>query len=241
MSSESETPKPENRPNLAAGIAARVGTIAFFVVLQAVVLFLAAGRLDWTWAWVYLGICLLSIAINGMFLLRTSPETIAERGRPQATQNWDKVIGGLWALVLYLILPLVAGLDARYGWTGELSAVWNLAGAVVLAAGLELGGWAMIANAYFSTAVRIQSDRGQTVCSSGPYRFVRHPGYVGFILQSLGTPLLLGSWWALLPGLTAVALIVIRTILEDRLLQAELAGYPEYTRQVRYRLVPGVW
>jgi protein-S-isoprenylcysteine O-methyltransferase Ste14 len=241
MSSESETPKPEHRPNLAADIAARVGTIAFFVVLQAVVLFLAAGRLDWTWAWVYLGICLLSIAINGMFLLRTSPETIAERGRPQATQNWDKVIGGLWALVLYLILPLVAGLDARYGWTGELSAVWNLAGAVVLAAGLELGGWAMIANAYFSTAVRIQSDRGQTVCSSGPYRFVRHPGYVGFILQSLGTPLLLGSWWALLPGLTAVALIVIRTILEDRLLQAELAGYPEYTRQVRYRLVPGVW
>jgi protein-S-isoprenylcysteine O-methyltransferase Ste14 len=241
MSSESETPKPENRPNLAGGIAARVGTIAFFVVLQAVVLFLAAGRLDWTWAWVYLGICLLSIAINGMFLLRTSPETIAERGRPQATQNWDKVVGGLWALVLYLILPLVAGLDARYGWTGELSAVWNLAGAVVLAAGLELGGWAMIANAYFSTAVRIQSDRGQTVCSSGPYRFVRHPGYVGFILQSVGTPLLLGSWWALLPGITAVTLIVIRTVLEDRLLEAELAGYPEYTRQVRYRLVPGVW
>lgn len=241
MNSKSETPRSENRPNLAAGIAARVGTVAFFVVMQAVILFLAAGRLDWTWAWVYLGICLVSMGTNGMFLLRTSPETIAERGRPQATQNWDKLVGGLWALALYLVLPLVAGLDARYGWTGVLSAMWNLAGAVVLAAGLELGGWAMIANAYFSTAVRIQSDRGQTVCSSGPYRFVRHPGYVGFILQSLGTPLLLGSWWALLPGLTAVVLMVIRTSFEDRLLQAELTGYPEYAQQVRYRLVPGVW
>jgi protein-S-isoprenylcysteine O-methyltransferase Ste14 len=89
--------------------------------------------------------------------------------------------------------------------------------------------------------VRIQSDRGQAVCRSGPYRFVRHPGYVGFILQSLGTPLLLGSKWALLPGLITVALMVIRTALEDRFLQGELPGYREYVGQVRYRLVPGVW
>jgi protein-S-isoprenylcysteine O-methyltransferase Ste14 len=237
----SETPMTENRRNLAAGIFARIGTIAIFIVLQAVVLFLAAGRLNWTWAWVYLGICLVSVAINGTFLLRTSPETIAERGRPQETQDWDKVVGGLWALVLYLVLPLVAGLDVRSGWTRELSLAWNLAGAVVLAAGLGLGGWAMIANAYFSTAVRIQSDRGQTVCRSGPYRFVRHPGYVGFILQSLGTPLLLGSLWALIPGIVAAALMVIRTSFEDRMLQAELPGYREYTQQVRHRLLPGVW
>jgi protein-S-isoprenylcysteine O-methyltransferase Ste14 len=112
---------------------------------------------------------------------------------------------------------------------------------VALAVGLGLGGWAMLANAYFSTAVRIQSDRGQTVCRSGPYRFVRHPGYVGFMLQSLGTPLLLGSSWALIPGITAVALMAIRTSWEDRMLQAELPGYPDYAQQVRYRLVPGIW
>jgi protein-S-isoprenylcysteine O-methyltransferase Ste14 len=241
MNSKSGIPKAENRPGVAAGIAARVGTVAFFIVLQAVILFLAAGRLNWTWAWVFLGICLVSVAINGAFMLRTSPETVAERGRPQATQNWDKVIGGLWALVLYLVLPLVAGLDVRFAWTRELNIAWNLAGAVGLAAGLGLGGWAMIANAYFSTAVRIQSDRGQTVCRSGPYRFVRHPGYVGFILQSLGTPLLLGSLWALVPGLVAGLLIVIRTAFEDRFLQAELPGYEEYAQQTRYRLVPGVW
>lgn len=241
MNSKPEMPTTEKRPSMTAGIVARVGTVAFFIVLQAVILFLAAGRLTWTWAWVYLAICLGSVAINGAIMLRTSPETIAERGQPQTTQDWDKVIGGLWALVLYLILPLVAGLDTRFGWTPELSVAWNLAGAVVLAAGLGLGGWAMIANAYFSTAVRIQSDRGQTVCRSGPYRFVRHPGYVGFILQSLGTAILLGSLWALIPGITAAALIVIRTVLEDRFLQSELPGYREYARQVRYRLVPGVW
>jgi hypothetical protein len=117
MNTKSIIPEAKNGPNLAAGIVARVGTIAIFIVLQAVILFLAAGRLDWTWAWLYLGICLVSVAINGTFLLRTSPETIAELGRPQETQDWDKVVGGLWALVLYLVLPLVAGLDVRYGWT----------------------------------------------------------------------------------------------------------------------------
>jgi len=241
MNEECGIPAAEKRSSLAAGIATRAGTVAFFIILQGVILFLAAGQLSWTWAWVYLMICLVSVAINGVIMLRTNPETIAERGRPQATQNWDKVIGGLWALLLYLILPLVAGLDMRFDWTQELSAAWNLAGAVVLATGLGLGGWAMIANTYFSTAVRLQSDRGQTVCRNGPYRFVRHPGYVGFILQSLSTPILLGSLWALIPGLIAAILMVIRTILEDRLLQAELPGYRDYAQQVRYRLVPGVW
>jgi len=99
----------------------------------------------------------------------------------------------------------------------------------------------MITNVYFSTVVRIQSDRGHTVCRSGPYRFVRHPGYAGAILQSLGIPFLLGTFWALIPGLIAAALMVIRTALEDRLLQAELPGYLDFVRDVRYRLMPGVW
>ena len=241
MNTKSEIPPTENHPNLAAGIVMRFGAIAIVFVLQAVILFLAAGRLNWTWAWVYLGICLVSVSINGTFMLRTSPETIAERGRPKETKDWDKVVSGLWSLALFLVLPLVAALDVRFGWTRELSAAWHIAGAVVLAVGLGLGGWAMIANAYFSTAVRIQSDRGQTVCRTGPYRFVRHPGYVGFILQSLGIPFLLGSLWALIPGITAAALMIIRTSFEDRMLQAELPGYRDFVQEVRYRLVPGIW
>ena len=241
MNTQSEISPTENHPNIVAGILKRVGTLAIFFVLMAVVLFLAAGRLNWTWAWVYLGICLVSVLINGTITLRTSPETIAERGELKMTKKWDKVVGGLYALAMYFALPLVAGLDVRFGWARDLSVAWHVAGAVVLAVGLELSAWAMIANAYFSTAVRIQSDRGHTVCSTGPYRFVRHPGYVGFVLQSISVSFLLGSLWALISGTTAAVLMVIRTSLEDRMLQAELPGYQDYVQKVRYRLVPGIW
>jgi protein-S-isoprenylcysteine O-methyltransferase Ste14 len=241
MNTTSAMPVTENHPNVVTGIVIRFGQVAVVLVVQAVILFLAAGRLNWTWAWVYLAICCVSVLINGTIMLRTSPETLAERGRPKETKDWDKVVAGLWSLVLFLVLPLVAGLAERFGWTRELSAMWNIAGAVVLAVGLGLGGWAMITNAYFSTAVRIQSDRGQTVCCTGPYRFVRHPGYLGFILQSLGTPFVLGSLWALIPGITAAALMIIRTSLEDRMLQAELVGYQDFVHEVRYRLIPGIW
>jgi len=148
-----------------------------------------------------------------------------------------------WSLepAQFLVLTLVVGLDMRFGWTRELGAAWHVAGAVVFAVGLGLFGWAMITNAYFSTAVRIQVDRGQTVCRNGPYRFVRHPGYAGALLQSLGIPFLLGSLWALIPGITAAALMIIRTSLEDRMLQAELPGYRDFVQEVHYHLIPGIW
>jgi protein-S-isoprenylcysteine O-methyltransferase Ste14 len=231
----------EKSPNTLAGIASRAGQIIGVFVFLAVILFLAAGTLNWTWAWVFLGLYVLSVAINSAFLLRTNPETIAERGRPKEMKDWDKLISGLWGLAQFIAVPLVAGLDFRFGWTGDIGLTWHLAGVVIFSIGLAIFGWAMIANAYFSTAVRIQTDRGQTVCRSGPYRFVRHPGYTGANLQSLGAPLLLGSFWALVPGLIAVILMTIRTSLEDRTLQNELPGYPEYVREVRYRLVPGIW
>jgi len=138
-------------------------------------------------------------------------------------------------------LPLVAALDQRFRWTGDLPTGWHIFGALLLAGGYALLGWAMLANAFFSTAIRIQSDRGHTVCRSGPYRLVRHPGYVAFSLQSLAAAALLGSLWALLPGAAAVALLVLRTALEDRMLRAELPGYEDFAAEVRYRLVPGVW
>jgi protein-S-isoprenylcysteine O-methyltransferase Ste14 len=211
------------------------------LTIQGLILFLVSGRLDWTWAWVFLGIYLVSISINSAFMIRGSPETIAERGRPKEMRNWDKLIGGSWGLVQFVVLPLVASLDARLGWTRELSAPWHLGGAVVFAGGLALSGWAMITNAFFSTAVRIQTDRGHTVCRTGPYRLIRHPGYLGTVLQSIAIPILLGSSWALIPGVAAVALMVIRTTIEDRTLQAELAGYRDYAQEVRYRLVPRLW
>ena len=224
-----------------AGIATRLGEILIGFVFEAVVLFLAAGTLNWIWAWVFLGIYVISVSINSIFMMRTSPETIAERGRPGEMKDWDKVVSGLWSVAQFLLLPAVAGLDVRFGWTQGLSTAWHITGIVIFAAGLGLFGWAMITNAYFSTVVRIQSERGQTVCRSGPYRFVRHPGYLGTILQSLGIPFLLGSLWALIAGITAAAFIIIRTSFEDRTLQTELPGYQDFTKEIRYRLFPGVW
>jgi protein-S-isoprenylcysteine O-methyltransferase Ste14 len=241
MNTASKVPSTSGRSDLTTGILMRALALAISFIVLAVVLFVGAGRLNWTWAWVYLSIYLATILINSTIMLRTNPETIAERGRPKESKDWDKVVSGLWGLVEYLLLPLAAALDVRFGWTREFGVAWHIAGIVVVAVGLGLGSWAMLVNAYFSTVVRIQSERGHTVCRSGPYRYVRHPGYLGFSLQSLGIALLLGSWWALIPGIAAAAIMTIRTFLEDRMLQAELPGYVEYANQVRYRLLPGIW
>ncbi len=230
-----------DRPNLAAGIAIRLGTIFFMLALQGVILFGAAGQFDWIWAWLFLGINLAVILINGIFMLRSGLETIAERGRPKEFKTWDKAVGGLWGVMHYLVLPLVAGLDARFGWTRGMGPAANIAGAVVFVAGLALFSWAMITNAFFSTTARIQTDRGQTVCRTGPYRSVRHPGYIGAILQSPGTSILLGSLWSLIPAAAAAVFMIVRTALEDRMLQNGLVGYKEYIKAVTYRLVPGIW
>lgn len=175
-------------------------------------------------------------------MLRRNPETMAERAKAAGMKDWDRIISTLWSLMQFVILLLVAGLDLRYGWTAPPPSLWiHLAGGAVFALGFALFSWAMVTNAYFTAAVRIQTERGQTVCQTGPYRCVRHPGYVGAILQSLAVPFLLGSLWALLPGGLAALLMVVRAAFEDRTLQAELAGYADYARQVRYRLLPGIY
>jgi protein-S-isoprenylcysteine O-methyltransferase Ste14 len=107
--------------------------------------------------------------------------------------------------------------------------------------GLALFSWSMVENAHFATVVRIGRNGEHKICDRGPYRFVRHPGYVGGILQALGLPLILASWWALLAGASAALILVVRTVLEDQALRQDLAGYVQYAQRVRYRLVPGVW
>ncbi len=129
----------------------------------------------------------------------------------------------------------------RFQWTGELNPELHLFGGALFLGGLSVFSWALAANPYFESGSRIQEDRGQIVWSSGPYRFVRHPGYLGAIGQSVGVPLLLGSLWALIPGFVASLLIVLRTRFEDRMLHRELDGYPEYAQEVRFRLLPGLW
>ncbi|HSB66032.1 MAG TPA: isoprenylcysteine carboxylmethyltransferase family protein, partial [Anaerolineales bacterium] len=210
---------------ITAGILTRGIQILLMIVILGLVLFLAAGSLRWIAAWVYLGINLLIVVINATLMLRTNPETVAERGQAKVWQGWDKLVSGLFAIFQYLILPLVAGLDARFHWSGENGIFWHGFGTAVFTASMAGNSWAMITNAYFSTAARIQADRSQQVCQTGPYKYIRHPGYTSIILQSLSTAIMLGSLWAMIPAAAAGASIITRTALENKMLKAELAGY----------------
>jgi protein-S-isoprenylcysteine O-methyltransferase Ste14 len=223
----------------------RSGISRIFQVLGSFVLFAAllfgtAGRLDWWEAWIFLGIYLAGVIANGLWSIRHNPEMINERGRiGKNAKDWDKVIGIIYMILLIAIYG-IAGLDVRFGWSA--APLWvKVAGGIAFTLSMAMTFWVMASNAFLSTFVRIQDDRGQTTVTSGPYRFVRHPMYAGVLLMSLSMPLLLGSWWALIPGALNVALFVVRTTLEDRTLQAELPGYKEYVAKVHFRLVPGIW
>ena len=222
----------------AAIVKRMVQVVVQFLVLAAL-LFISAGRLNWVWAWVYLGVGVGILAIN---VLVMPPEVIAERGRTdkEGIKSWDRVLTTL-SILPTLGTPIMAGLDVRFGWSPQLALAIQIVALVVWALAQGLFTWAMVSNRFFSTSVRIQADRGHTVASGGPYRYVRHPGYVGYIVSSFATALALGSLWALIPAGLVMCLLVVRTALEDRTLQEELNGYKEYARQVRYRLLPGVW
>lgn len=218
----------------------RVFTILGTVILYGVILFASAGRMNWLQAWILLGIYFAGILVNGLYSLRHNPGLINERGRmSKNTKPWDKVIGLVY-MILLLGIYLLSGLDARYHWSAV--PVWlEVLGGAGFIFSMAVSFFAMKANAFLSTFVRIQDDRGHTTVTSGPYRFVRHPMYAGILIMSLAMPLLLGSWWALIPGGLCIALFFIRTSLEDRTLQAELPGYKDYVKQVRFRLIPYVW
>jgi protein-S-isoprenylcysteine O-methyltransferase Ste14 len=238
MNTEPGIPHTEKHANAVAGILKLARAVAVFPVVFAVVVFVAAGRLDWIWAWVYLAINLVNGFIVGPITIHRNPAPVAEHEEPERTEKWD-VGSVLYLLAMYVALPLAAGLDKRFGWSPDLGVPWHIAGALALAVGLGLASWAMITNPFVWSEVSIQ--RGQTVCSAGPYRFLRHPAYAGLILQAVGVPMLLGSLWALVPGIAAVVCIVVATSSEDRVLQAELPGYQDYAQRVRFRLVPGIW
>jgi protein-S-isoprenylcysteine O-methyltransferase Ste14 len=206
----------------------------------AVILFVAAGTLDWIQGWVYLIYTLLLETATLVILATRAPETLAQRGTQHAdVKGFDRVFAGSW-VALALVTPLVAGLDKRFAWSSMPSAALY-AGAVLLAVGEVLGTWAMVENEHFEQFVRIQADRAHRVVTTGPYRIVRHPGYAGAILGALATPLVLCTWWTLVPAGAVAVLFAVRTAPEDRTLRKELEGYEAYSQRTRYSLFPGVW
>jgi protein-S-isoprenylcysteine O-methyltransferase Ste14 len=211
------------------------------VITVGVALFWPAGTLDWWQAWAVAAVTLVWAAATGIVINRTNPDLFAERlGPRKGGKSWDMTIMSIVGLITLGIL-VVAGFDHRHGWTGEFPGALQVFALVVCLLGYGLGVWATGSNAFFSQIVRIQTEREHTVATGGPYRFVRHPAYIGSILYGLATPILLASWWALLLGLLNAVLFVVRTSFEDRDLINELDGYKAYAERVRYRLLPGIW
>ena len=138
-------------------------------------------------------------------------------------------------------MVIVAGLDHRYNWSTEFPLWLTLIGFILISLGYVFAAWALAENRFFASVVRIQTDRGHMVCDSGPYQFVRHPGYAGNILAVFGIVLALGSAWTLIPAVVALIITMVRTVLEDQTLQQELPGYRNYVQRVRYRLIPGIY
>jgi len=212
--------------------------VAMTIVIGAV-LFVSAGRIDLPFFWAYLAV----MAGFGIVMMLTLPRSLLEERIKPADGGRDNL--GLLRLVagaVFLSQLVVAGLDVRrFHGSGGVPAALRVVGLAGLVAVLGTWYWAMRSNPFFSAAVRIQRDRGHRVVTSGPYRFVRHPGYAAFVLFGWGGPLALGSWLAVALHLVVVVLFVRRAALEDRMLREELEGYAEYAVSVRSRLLPGLW
>ncbi len=232
----------ETRTNFLASIPTafvRLAVAAVVIVLAGLI-FLMAPRLEWTLGWIYVGIVVATWVINLACLLRWNSELIRRRARlGKGTKAWDAV----WLLLFapaVIAVYVVAAQDLRTGVSSAPGAAWLL-GLALFVPGWALAIWSMVVNPFFEKTVRIQTNHGHHVIDTGPYAYVRHPGYVGFMAWMISAPPMLGSTSAFVPALLAVMLLVIRTALEDRTLRAELPGYAEYAARVRFRLIPRVW
>lgn len=206
-------------------------------------LFLPTGTLAWPAAWIYLVLLFGFTIVISIWLFRFNPELLAERltgiGKPDQ-KTWDKVFLALTAIA-FLGWLVVMALDAmRFHWS-KVPYWLQCCGALILLASFYIFYLVFRENRYLSPAVRVQTERGQTVISTGPYRYVRHPMYAGFVLYAIGTALLLGSFYGLVGALLLIAMVAWRAVQEERVLSEELAGYREYLRRVKYRFVPYVW
>lgn len=212
------------------------------LLFMAVLLFGAAGTLQWAHGWWFMGIFVLLILVSMGALWRLNPEIFVARARPTGagTKGWDRILLTVLLIMFGAILPVAALDDGRFHWAPVPD--WLvIVGYILLVIGFIGSAWAQAVNRHFEPSVRIQSDRDHHVISTGPYAYVRHPGYVLGSLIGLGAALALGSFWAVLPAGVVVALLVVRTNLEDAMLQHELHGYAEFATKTRYKWIPGVW
>jgi protein-S-isoprenylcysteine O-methyltransferase Ste14 len=212
------------------------GSLIFFLIL-----FASAGRLDYWQGLIYLFIGLIMFTLH-YTVLKPDAELLNERTKPGAgAKQWDKVLLGL-SLLMTIAMYIIAGLDSgRYHWSPDFHLGFYIKGVFLTITGQLLFLFAQKQNRFFSSTVRIQTDREHTVCDTGLYKIVRHPAYLGSVIQAIGFPLLFGSLWSIIPVSMLIILHITRTYMEDKTLTTELKGYPEYSAKTRYKLIPRIW
>jgi protein-S-isoprenylcysteine O-methyltransferase Ste14 len=222
---------------LKSRLASLFGAIVTLAVIG-LLIFISAGTLALPWVWLYLAAA-VAVTSAGVFFI--SPELLAERNRPGPGAERDRLfIAG--SAVLWLAYYPLAGLDVgRWRLTSLLPAWLMILGFVGCVASMAWIIWSMAANKFLSTLIRIQRERGHTLATGGPYRYVRHPAYAGAILFGICGALAMGSLLAALPMLVWAVLLAQRAVREEALLKTQLAGYSTYMQTVRFRLIPGVW
>jgi len=244
MSADLAADRDGNNPVATAWLVRRVAlAVVVFLALPAT-LFGAAGRVRWRMGWAYVLVAAAVSLVSRLAMWWKTPDLVAERAgfaEREDAKVWDRVLMPILAILGPMVVLLVAGLDVRSRGPSRVPSWLQYVALGLVALGGLVGTWAMVANRFFSAVVRIQKERGHVVQTGGPYRYVRHPGYAGTIVAWLATGPALGSLRALVPAGLIASLYVLRTALEDRTLQAELEGYKEYAREVRCRLLPGVW
>jgi len=239
MSSNTSAEQQKGETETSRSVSKGLLKIGIFIVVSAAIFFFCAGRLNLVMAWVYIAMVLVNTSITSLIM---NPELIAERsGIKKDTKRWDILPAIIIGRVGPLVILIVAGLDVRFGWSPQVPLALQIVALGIAILGLLVADWAVVSNKFFSGVVRIQKDRGHTVVSTGPYRYVRHPGYGGAILHNIAAPVILSSLWALIPAGLVVCITIVRTAFEDRTLQEELDGYKPYAKQVRYRLLPNLW
>jgi len=211
--------------------------VFFFIII----LFVCAGRINYYQGWIFAAISFLGLLIDYL-LISNDDELLEERTKPpKDAKEWDKRILKFSALTT-IIVYIVAGLDSgRFHWSPHFQWEVTLLGIILIISGQLIFLAAKKTNKFFSSVVRIQNDRGHTVCQVGLYKYIRHPGYLGMIISWIGLPLLLGSNWSIIPVIFAIILLLLRTYLEDGTLIMELSGYSQYVQKTRYKLIPGIW
>jgi len=203
------------------------------------ILFVSAGSLAWFWGWL---LAIIMIVSNAVGVMISDPDLLEERtGVKSGSKREDILLASIMGRLGPLGIIITAGLDFRFGWSEPLPPVLAILGIVFYTLGVALPLWAMRENRFFSSVVRIQRERGHHVITTGPYRLVRHPGYLGSVVSMLALPFALTSYWAFIPAVITDIVSFVRTGLEDNTLKRELEGYSQYAERIRYRLIPGIW